>query len=110
MLRACVAAIGALGLPLRLDSKEAEMVAAVAVKEQIEPSPASSLPADLKFHRMLSATQAAEMSGYTLRHWRRLYSTGKAPAPKIIGANRVGWKAGDLIAWLEARPEREVTG
>lgn len=62
-----------------------------------------TLPADLSAHRVLGAAQAADLCNVSLAHWRRLYRTGKVPAPIMISTRKLGWRIGDLSAWLETR-------
>jgi predicted DNA-binding transcriptional regulator AlpA len=62
-----------------------------------------TLPAEAERHRILGAKQAAAFWGLSLPHWRRLYQTGRVPAPIKIGERKVGWRMGDLIDALDAR-------
>jgi predicted DNA-binding transcriptional regulator AlpA len=64
---------------------------------------AVELPPSLEAARIVSAAQAAAYWGVSLPHWRRLYRTGRVPGPLKIGERKLGWRAGDLLAAIEAR-------
>ncbi len=70
--------------------------------EKTQPSPVT-LPPDLARNRLLDSGQAAVLCGYSLAHWRRLYRTGKVPAPVKINGRKVGWPAGKLLDFLAAQ-------
>ncbi|HEY8009175.1 MAG TPA: hypothetical protein VIE66_20875 [Methylocella sp.] len=61
------------------------------------------LPSELTLHRILSSSQAAQLWGVSVPHWRRLYRAHKVPAPIKIGDRKLGWRASDLIDGLKAR-------
>ncbi|GEP01841.1 helix-turn-helix transcriptional regulator [Methylobacterium haplocladii] len=47
-------------------------------------------------NRVLGAAEAAEICGFSLAHWRRMYRTGKAPKPIKLGGCKLGWRFGTL--------------
>jgi predicted DNA-binding transcriptional regulator AlpA len=71
------------------------------------PAAASSvlngLPTDLGRHRILPTPQTCEFLGISIAQWRRLRTSGAAPAPIQIGIRKQGWRLGDLIDWLDRR-------
>ncbi len=62
-----------------------------------------TLPPDLARNRLLDSGQAAAFCGYSLAHWRRLYRTGKVPAPVKINGHKTGWAAGTLLDFVSSR-------
>ena len=62
----------------------------------------ATLPEYLDRHRMLDAKQAAELLGFSVAHFRRLYRTGKVPAPRMIGGRKFGWPAGVIVDLTKA--------
>jgi predicted DNA-binding transcriptional regulator AlpA len=62
-----------------------------------------ALPPQLEAARIVSAAQAAAYWGVSLPHWRRLYRAGRVPHPIKVGERKLGWRAGDLLAAIEAR-------
>lgn len=50
---------------------------------------------------LLSASDAARMSGVGKRSWWRYVTTGKAPLPVRIGG-AVRWRRAELVAWIAA--------
>ena len=65
-----------------------------------------SLPRELAAKRILNSREASAFAGFSVPHWRRLYRNGIAPAPLRIGARKLGWRADDLMAWIDSRPAR----
>jgi predicted DNA-binding transcriptional regulator AlpA len=65
----------------------------------------ANLPSELQQHRILITEEAAAFCGYEVSSWRKLYKSGKAPAPIELSARRYGWKAGTLIRWLNEKAE-----
>ena len=61
------------------------------------------LSPDLEKHRILDTSQSAQFIGLSVPHFRRLYRSGKAPKPLLIGDRKYGWRAGDLVQWLASR-------
>ncbi len=61
------------------------------------------LPPDLARNRLLDSSQAAAFLGYSLAHFRRLYRTGKVPAPVKINGRKVGWPAWQLLNLASGR-------
>jgi predicted DNA-binding transcriptional regulator AlpA len=66
-------------------------------------SPLDQLPEKLALKCVLRASDAAHFCGVSLSHFRRLHSRGKLPRPIKLGERRLGWRLGDLVAWLESR-------
>lgn len=61
------------------------------------------LSADIERHRVLGTAASAAFCGFSVPHWRRLYRTNKIPKPMKLGTRKLGWRAGDLVAWIETR-------
>lgn len=62
--------------------------------------------------RLVSRPQLGELFGikYSNVHLHRLEKTGKFPRRVRLSLNRVGWKASEIQAWIEARAaERDNT-
>ena len=56
---------------------------------------------------LLSADQAAHLSGVSRRTWWSLHAAGKTPLPVRLG-RRTLWRAAELAAWIAAGcPARE---
>ena len=65
-----------------------------------------ALPADISRHKVLSTAEAAAFLNFSIPHFRRLYRSGGVPAPLQMSTRKLGWRAGDLVEWLEARQSR----
>jgi prophage regulatory protein len=63
---------------------------------------------DFEKSRILNSAQSAEFIGLSVPHFRRLYRSGKAPKPLLIGDRKYGWRAGDLVQWLASRAGEAV--
>lgn len=63
----------------------------------------SSLPLDSAGRRVLRAAETAAFLGISVVHLRRLNRRGFVPAPIQLGERRLGWRLGDLIAWVDQR-------
>ena len=61
------------------------------------------LPSDIGRHRVLNTAESAAFCRFSIPHWRRLYRANKVPQPIRLSARKLGWCAGDLVDWLEAR-------
>jgi predicted DNA-binding transcriptional regulator AlpA len=61
------------------------------------------MPETIAMHCVLRANDAARFCGVSLSHFRRLHSRGQLPLPIRLGERRLGWRLGDLVAWLESR-------
>jgi predicted DNA-binding transcriptional regulator AlpA len=48
----------------------------------------------------------AEVLGFSVAHLRRLYRSGKIPAPTKIGARKLGWPAGIAIDLTSTKPAK----
>jgi predicted DNA-binding transcriptional regulator AlpA len=62
-----------------------------------------NLPPEFTWHRVLDTTEAAAFCRFSVPHWRRLYRKGKVPKPLRLSTRKLGWRAGDLISWLQTR-------
>ena len=67
-----------------------------------------NLPADLARLRVIGSAEAAAFCNISLPHFRRMYRTGKAPAPIRLSERKLGWRVGDLLDWTAAAPKREA--
>ena len=63
----------------------------------MEADLSTQLPEFLDQRRIVSVKQMAEVLGFSVAHLRRLYRTGKIPAPTKIGWRKLGWTAGVVI-------------
>jgi predicted DNA-binding transcriptional regulator AlpA len=63
----------------------------------------ADLPAELATHRILDAAQSAALVGLSLSHWRRIVRAKQAPQPIHLTERRIGWRVGDLVAWLASK-------
>jgi predicted DNA-binding transcriptional regulator AlpA len=61
------------------------------------------IPSHLENNRILSVRQGAMLLGVSVSTFRRLRLQGTLPAPIRVGVRRIGWKASDLLAAIEAR-------
>ncbi len=61
------------------------------------------IPQELSRNRVLDSRQAAEMCGFSLPHFRRLYRNGRVPKPIQLGERKLGWQAGTLIDFLDEK-------
>jgi predicted DNA-binding transcriptional regulator AlpA len=52
-------------------------------------------------HRVISETQAAELAGVSLVHFRRLRRQNKGPRFVRLGERRLGYRLGDVIDWID---------
>jgi predicted DNA-binding transcriptional regulator AlpA len=71
-----------------------------------EANLSSQLPDFLDRHRIVSVKQMAEVLGFSVAHLRRLYRSGKIPAPTKIGSRKLGWPAGIAIDLTSAKPAK----
>lgn len=62
-----------------------------------------SIPNDLNRSRVLDSRQAADLCGFSLVHFRRLYRSGTLPRPLRLSARKLGWRTGDLLDFLDAK-------
>ena len=63
----------------------------------------ADLPPELTRHRVLDAQQSAAFVGLSTSHWRRIVRAKQAPQPIRLTERRIGWRAGDLAAWLASK-------
>ncbi len=54
-------------------------------------------------HRVITEAEAARHCGLSVAHFRRLRKTEKGPRFVKLGVRRIGYRVGDLPAWLEGR-------
>jgi predicted DNA-binding transcriptional regulator AlpA len=52
---------------------------------------------------VLSEKEAARLCGLSLVHFRRLRQAGKAPRAIRLSERRIGYRACEVRAWLDAR-------
>jgi predicted DNA-binding transcriptional regulator AlpA len=62
----------------------------------------ANIPSHLQNDRILSIQQTAALYGVSVSTLRRLRHHGKLPPAIQIGVRRIGWKASDLLAAIEA--------
>lgn len=53
--------------------------------------------------RIVNKKELKELVGYSDVHILRLEKAGKFPRRVQIGENRVGWRLGDILDWLDAK-------
>lgn len=63
----------------------------------------NELPTEFSAHRILSTEQSATLLGQSIPSFRRSYRQGLIPPPIRIGARKYGWRASDLLAFLEKK-------
>jgi predicted DNA-binding transcriptional regulator AlpA len=63
----------------------------------------ADIPSHLENDRILSVQQAAALYGVSISTLRRLRHDRKLPPAIQIGVRRIGWRARDLLAAIEAR-------
>jgi excisionase family DNA binding protein len=66
----------------------------------------TQVPEFLDRSRILSVKQMAEILGFSVAHLRRLYRSGKIPAPTKIGERKLGWPAGVAIDLTSAPSQK----
>lgn len=66
-----------------------------------------TLPPALERNRLLDVFQMADLLGFSVAHVRRMYRTGKLPAPVRIGGRKCGWPA-HVAAALTGSPDKEA--
>lgn len=54
--------------------------------------------------RMVRPAEAAKILSLSVSTLRRLELRGEFPPRIVLGANSVGWRLADLLAWMAARP------
>ena len=85
---------------------EAEHGAIVAFRQHASVERLGELiriPPDIAQHSILDTAEASAFCGFSVAHWRRLYRTGKVPKPIQLSTRKLGWRAGDLVDWLQTR-------
>ena len=55
--------------------------------------------------RLLRRRQVEEITGLSRSSIYRLMQDGEFPRPVKVGPAAVRWRASDITAWLESRPE-----
>lgn len=59
----------------------------------------SSAADTIAMARVVGSAEAAAFCNYSLAHWLRLTREGKVPAPVRLGARKLGWRLGQLVAF-----------
>jgi predicted DNA-binding transcriptional regulator AlpA len=54
-------------------------------------------------HKIVGAAEAAAFCNFSVNHFRLLCRSGRVPKPFLLGARKLGWRAGDLLDWLDAK-------
>jgi len=54
-------------------------------------------------HRVMTEREAARYCSLSVVHFRRLRKSQKGPRFVQLGIRRIGYRVGDLLAWLEKR-------
>jgi predicted DNA-binding transcriptional regulator AlpA len=72
-------------------------------QRQHRDKPLQALPPELIRSRIFETAEAASFCGFSVPHWRRLYRSRKVPKPIQLSTRKLGWRAGDLIDWLQTR-------
>ena len=52
---------------------------------------------------MITETDAARYCGLSVVHFRRLRKNEQGPQFVQLGVRRIGYRVGDLLAWLDRR-------
>ncbi len=68
------------------------------------------IPDEMARRRIIPTKAAAELLGFSVPHFRRLYRTNRVPQPLIIGARKLGWRVGDLLDFVEAKVSSSAKG
>jgi predicted DNA-binding transcriptional regulator AlpA len=55
--------------------------------------------------KVYSKREAQKLIGLSGRTWVRLEMRGEAPPKTYLSPNRIGYRASDIQAWLDARRE-----
>jgi predicted DNA-binding transcriptional regulator AlpA len=63
----------------------------------------TALPPALESRRLLDTKQSASVAGYSVAHFRDLVRRGVAPQPVRLSARKLGWRVGDLVAWIDSK-------
>ena len=54
--------------------------------------------------RMVRPAEAAKILSLSVSTLRRLELRGEFPPRIVLGANSVGWRLADILAWMASRP------
>jgi prophage regulatory protein len=60
----------------------------------------ANIPSDLSRERLLGTEQTAEFLDTSIPNLRRMYRTGKIPAPIKIGERKYAWRLSALIDFV----------
>lgn len=63
----------------------------------------SALPLHLETRQLLDTASVAKISGYSVAHFRWLVRKGIAPTPIRLNGRKLGWRAGDVAAWIDSK-------
>jgi predicted DNA-binding transcriptional regulator AlpA len=55
--------------------------------------------------KVYTKPQAQKLVGISGRTWDRLEAVGETPPKTRLSPNRIGYRASDIAAWLDARRE-----
>jgi len=67
-----------------------------------------NLPAEILRNQIRDSAESAAFLGFSVPHFRRLYRSGRVPAPIQLSTRKLGWRTGDLIDWITSRQSRPV--
>jgi|GEM_PF-6387573 len=57
-------------------------------------------------HRVITEAEAARYCGLSVAHFRRLRKNLQGPRFVQLSVRRIGYRIGDLLAWLDDRSSR----
>jgi predicted DNA-binding transcriptional regulator AlpA len=60
-------------------------------------------PPYLESRQLLDTASVAKISGYSVAHFRWLVRQGLAPTPIRLNGRKLGWRAGDVAAWIDSK-------
>lgn len=63
------------------------------------PGAPSSTADTIALARVVGSKEAASFCNYSLAHWLRLTREGRTPTPVRLGARKLGWRLGQLVAY-----------
>jgi predicted DNA-binding transcriptional regulator AlpA len=62
------------------------------------------LPEHLARERLVTEAEAAALVSLSRSSWRRMWQTGRAPAPVRLSPHRMAWRLGAILDWAARRP------
>lgn len=81
----------------------AASVTSTIPKDAPVTNPPPKPPTWLDTNRVIDAKAAAALCGVTAQTWRRMYTSGRAPAPIRLSVRRIGWRISTLLEWLASK-------